>query len=94
MIGDDLTPFFVAGEFCHGEDTLDGVSVVGQFDASYVRNGGGMGMSDAVQAYLLPTISAPAEANNQRLVHKGITYQVAEVEPDGTGLTVLVLENI
>ena len=93
MIGDDLTPFFVVGEFCHGEDTLDGAPVVGQFDASYVRNGGGMGMSDAIQAYLLPTTSAPAEGNDQVLVHKGISYRVAEIEPDGTGLTVLVLEN-
>lgn len=94
MIGDDLTPFFVVGEFCHGEDTLDGASVVGQFDAGYVRNGGGMGMSDAVQAFLLPTASAPTEANDQILVHKGVSYRVVEVEPDGTGLSVLVLENV
>lgn len=93
MIGDDLAPFFVVGEFCRGGDTLDGVTVVGQFDASYVRNGGGMGMSDSAPAYLLPTASAPGSAIGQVLVHKDIAYRVGEIEPDGTGLIVLILEN-
>jgi hypothetical protein len=94
MIGDDLTPFFVVGEFCHADDTLDGASVVGQFDAAYVRNGAGMGMADATPAYLLPSSSATSVAVDQILVHEARSYRVAEIEPDGTGLTVLVLENV
>lgn len=93
MIGDDLTPFFVVGEFCKADDTLDGEPVVGQFDAAYVRNGGGMGMADAAPAYLLPSASAATAAEGQVLVHMGLSYRVAGVEPDGTGLTVLALEN-
>lgn len=94
MIGDDLTPFFVVGEFCHADDTLDDVPVVGQFDAAYVRNGGGMGMADATPAYLLPSSSAMSVTEGQMLVHQTRSYRVAEIEPDGTGLTVLVLENV
>lgn len=93
MIGDDLTPFFVVGEFCSPDDTLDGVAVVGQFDAAYVRNGSGMGMADAAPAYLLPSSSAASVAEGQILVHGGQSFRVEGVEPDGTGLTVLVLGN-
>ena len=94
MIGDDLSPFFVVGEFCHGEDKLDGLPVVGQFDANYVRNGGGMGMSDSIQAYLLPSVVVMADPTDQILLHQGASYRVVEVEPDGSGLTVLILENV
>lgn len=93
MIGDDLTPFFVVGEFCAPDDTLDGAPVVGQFDAAYARNGGGLGMADTAPAYLLPSSAAMSVVEGQVLVHAGQSYRVAGVEPDGTGLTVLALEN-
>jgi hypothetical protein len=91
VLNDDLAPFFVAGEFCDAEDTLGGAPVLGMYDASYVRTGGGMGMSDTSQVYLLPTALVPDDVIGMQLVHKGTSHSVVDVEPDGTGLSVLVL---
>jgi hypothetical protein len=63
MIGDDLTPFFVPGEFA-GEDTLDGQPVVGIFDAAYVSTNDGIGMASSRPAYLLPAAAAPASGSS------------------------------
>lgn len=92
MIGDDLTPFFVPGEFSHADDTLAGAPVLGIFDAEYVSNGGGFGMADARPAYMMATAQVPVESEGILLVHKGESYRVAASEPDGTGITVLMLE--
>ncbi|MFS2004612.1 hypothetical protein ACEN9F_13400 [Duganella sp. CT11-25] len=92
MIGDDLTPFFVAGEFSHGGDLLGGVAVAGIFDSAYVRAGGGLGMSSIHPAYSMASAAVPAEPIGQLLTHKSINYSVVDLEPDGTGLTVLILE--
>jgi hypothetical protein len=93
MIGDDLTPFFVPGEFA-GEDTLDGQPVVGIFDAAYVSTNDGIGMASSRPAYLLPAAAAPAAPEGLVLVvaKSGERFVVATQEPDGTGLTVLILE--
>lgn len=92
MIGDDLTPFFVKGDFCLPDDTLDGVGVVGIFDAQYVVDGGGMGMSATRPAYTLPTLNVPASHIGLILLHAGKAYRVEDHQPDGTGKSVLVLE--
>lgn len=92
MIGDDLTPFFAAGEFSHTEDQLDGKNVIGIFDGQYSRTGGGMGMSNSHPAYHLPSASVPKDPAGCVLRHKGVLYIVVDEEPDGTGLTVLILE--
>jgi hypothetical protein len=93
MIGDDLSPFFVKGEFCGEDDKLDGVDVVGIFDAAFVVAGGGLGMSGSRPAYTLPTASVPADVIGMALVHAGTTYRVEDHQPDGTGASVLILED-
>jgi hypothetical protein len=92
MIGDDLTPFFVAGEFSHGDDQLDGVPVLGIFDDAYVRSGGGYGMGNSHPAYTMRSSSVPADPVGIVLRHKDIRYNVLDHEADGTGVTVLILE--
>lgn len=94
MIGDDLTPFFVPGEFAGVGDTLDGQPVTGIFDAAYASTNDGIGMASSRPVYLLPAVMAPAAPEDMLLViaKSGERFVVATQEPDGTGLTVLVLE--
>jgi hypothetical protein len=94
MIGDDLTPFFVPGEFAGSGDTLDGQPVVGIFDAAYMSTNDGIGMASSRPAYLLPATAAPVEPEGMVLVvaKSGERFAVATHEPDGTGVTVLILE--
>lgn len=88
---EDLSPFFSAAEFAD-DAMLDGVAVQGIFDRTYVEAGGGMGMSSTVPAFTLPTIAVPANPVGKLLVVKGVTYVVVTPEPDGTGITLLILE--
>jgi hypothetical protein len=94
MIGDDLTPFFVPGEFAGVGDTLGGEPVEGIFDASYVSTSDGIGMASSRPAYLLPVAAAPSEPEGMvlKVAKSGEQFTVAAQEPDGTGLTVLILE--
>jgi len=92
VLADDLTPFFVAGEFCDEEDTLNGASVLGMFDDAYVVNGAGFGLSDTTTAYHMATASVPPLVEGMHLIHKHVEYNVVDQQPDGSGITTLVLE--
>jgi hypothetical protein len=94
MIGDDLTPFFVPGEFAGVGDTLDGQPVAGIFDREFVSTDDGIGMATSRPAYLLPTSEVPAAPEEMILViaKTGARFIVAAHEPDGTGVTMLILE--
>lgn len=91
MFAEDMSPFFNTAEFA-SDATLAGLPVRGIFDSSYVAEGGGMGMSSTVPVFMLPTASIPANPVGLLLVVGGVTYAVAVPEPDGTGVTVLILE--
>lgn len=93
MIGDDMSPFFVQGDFCEGGDTLAGLPVLGIFDAQYVVDGGGMGMSATRPAFTLATASVPNPVIGAAFVHGGATFRVEDHQPDGTGASVLILED-
>jgi hypothetical protein len=93
VIGEDLSPFFVAGEFAGSADTLNGVTVVGIFDGAYVATGDGIGMSSTRPVYTLPTSAVPVDQEGLVLVAGGKHFTVAAQEPDGTGVTMLILEN-
>lgn len=91
MIGEDLTPFFVSGEFVADGDKLDGKPVSGIFDAAAVVSSGGIGMSDTRPVYTLPSQQVPAQPEGKRLMHGGKVYEVDLHEPDGTGVSRLIL---
>lgn len=88
---DDMSVFFSTAEFAD-DAMLDGVLVRGIFDRTYVEAGGGMGMSSTAPAFTLPTVDVPANPVGKLLVIGDVTYSVAENEPDGTGISVLILE--
>jgi hypothetical protein len=96
MIGDDLTPFFVRGEFAGDGDTLAGQPVVGIFDAAYVVANQGIGMASERPAYTLPASALQGDPDGQQLVlaKTGEQFSVVGQEPDGTGLVVLMLEKV
>jgi hypothetical protein len=70
--------------------TLAGVTVTGIFDAQYYEPLGEV--QGRQPMFMLPTASASSAAHGQSLVIGATTYTVRGVEPDGTGVTVLILE--
>jgi len=89
----DLLLFFSAAEFATPA-TLDGVAVLGIFDRPYAEASfGAFGAAAASQpTYTLPTDQAVSPAGKVLVVSGIGTFLVAEVRPDGTGITVLILE--
>ncbi len=87
----DLTPFFAGDEFAV-DAVLAGAAVRGIFDGAYVSAGAGLGMSCTVPAFTLPTVGVSASVVGSALVIGTVSYFVAEHQPDGTGVSVLLLE--
>jgi hypothetical protein len=90
MFVEDLAPFFV--EF--GSDaTLNSVAVRAIFDNGYsLGSASGIGFASTQPRLTLPTASVPANPVGMVVVVASVNYLVAEHEPDGTGLSVLLLE--
>jgi hypothetical protein len=89
---EDLSVFFDADE--HGtEGVLDGVPVVGTFDAPFADLSG---IASRDPQFTLAHSAAPSVARNSVLVIAAGpgagTWRVRTPEPDGTGLVVLPLE--
>lgn len=89
---EDLVPFFNAAEFATAA-TLGGVPVLGIFDRAYAEASlGYTAAATSRPSYTLPTAQA-LNAEGATLVVSGVgSFVVAEVQPDGTGLTLLMLE--
>ena len=88
MFAEDLTAFFNAAE--HGTAaSLDGLPVVGIFGNAFAD---AYGISSREVLYTLPTASCSAVTISSTLVVGSATYRVASIQPDGTGVTTLVLE--
>jgi hypothetical protein len=85
---EDLSPFFRVSEFASSA-TLDGASVSGIFDNEYVET---YGMASRQPMFTLPTAQAGSVTQSSVLVVEGVSYRVTRAEPDGTGVTVLMLE--
>lgn len=83
-----LSPFFNVAEFA-SLATLDGAAVQGIFDNAYTE---AFGMASRAPMFTLPTASAASATQASVLVVDGTTYRVTSVQPDGTGVTVLMLE--
>lgn len=88
MFAEDLSPFFKVAEFASSA-TLDGAPVTGIFDNAYAES---LGMATRIPMFTLPTASAVSATQASVLVVGGVNYRVTSVQPDGTGVTVLMLE--
>lgn len=92
MIKDPIRVFFNPGEF-GVEATLAGESVVGILDAGYqLGNVGLVGMAGTQPVFTLPTASVDGDPVGQTLTVGAASYVVAAHEPDGTGVSRLLLE--
>lgn len=98
MFVEDLAPFFDAESVGVSIATVNGVEGVGvQYSAAYaLGNVGTLGMASSQPAITLPDTAVPADPVGTAVVitqGQGVgSYLVAASEPDGTGITVLVLE--
>ena len=89
---EDFTAFFSTDEFASNA-TLGGVAVRGIFDKAYqLGDAGGNGFATSQPVFTLPSSSVPASVTGQALVIGGAAYTVVLSEPDGTGVTQLLLE--
>lgn len=91
MFTEDLSLFFSPTEFADNA-MLDGLLVQGIFERKYAEAGAGMGMSSTVPAYTLASADVPLDPIGKLLVIDGVTYAIAAHEPDGTGISLLLLE--
>lgn len=72
--------------------TINGVEVAGIFDNAYHAGDIGIGMASTQPAFTTLTANVVGEAVGQLLVINGVSYYVAAPEPDGTGMSLLLLE--
>lgn len=106
---EDFSVFFSADEFAVSASCA-GVEISGIFDAPHERGnvgGMGMGMASVQPTFTLPTASVPPSVAgwfsavadpsvpvNLDIIIASATYRIVAHEPDGTGLSVLVLERL
>lgn len=89
---EDLSAFLSTDEFATLA-TLDGAEVRCIFDnGSALAQVGVAGMMSTQPSMTLPTADVPAEVVGLPAVVNGASYLVAEHQPDGTGVSVLLLE--
>ena len=89
---EDLSVFFNPTEFADSA-TLGGVAVQGIFDKAYqLGDVGGAGMAQTAPVLTLATAGVPADPVGTTVVVNGVSYTVAAHEPDGTGVSLLLLE--
>ena len=89
---EDLSVFFSPSEFADTA-TLGGVAVTAIFDKGFaLGNVGAYGMVSTQPTLTLATANVPASPEGQAAVVNGVAYLVASHEPDGTGVSRLMLE--
>jgi hypothetical protein len=88
---EDLAAFFT--DFAANSCTVGGVNVRAVFDSGYALGRVGMmGMAGTQPALMLATASVAADPVGLAAVVNGAAYVVAAHEPDGTGMSLLLLE--
>lgn len=71
----------------------NGQAVAGIFDNGYALGNVGLtGMASTQPTFTLPTASISGEPVGQTLMVNAISYYVSAHEPDGTGMSRLILE--
>lgn len=91
MFAEDLAPFF---EDLGVDATVNGTAVRGHFDNAYATGAvGPYGMASTQPILTLPTSDVPASPVGMAVVLGAGSFLVAAHEPDGTGISRLVLES-
>jgi len=92
MFAEDLSAFMNTSEFATTV-TLNGVSTAAIFDAAYALGSvGTFGMASSQPVLTLATADVPANPAGLSVVANGASYVVSGHEPDGTGISRLILE--
>ncbi|QTW18188.1 head-tail joining protein [Comamonas kerstersii] len=92
MLQLNTAPFFNAQHFAQ-EAVLGEVAVLGIFDdASTVGDVGELGMATTHPTLLLPSAQVPAAVRGMQVQVAGQHFTVEDAQPDGTGMTLLILE--
>lgn len=95
MFTEDLTPFFDTVNGFAETVTYQGSSQIDViFDDAFVNVGVGQlgGVESRKPACLAREADVPNVAHGHTVKRGAVTYHVIGVEPDGTGVTLLVLE--
>lgn len=94
MIGDnDFEDFFCTEEFAENA-VLNGETVQGIFTNAYAGDSfGQVSIENTSATFILPTKDVPTGVEGMTLTARGVNYFVHRAEPDGTGITTLVLGN-
>jgi hypothetical protein len=92
MFTEDLAPFFSTTEFGTAA-TLGAVAVSGILDKPYALGDVGfVGLAGNQPVFILPTASVSADPVGTTLTVGAASFIVVAHEPDGTGVSRLVLE--
>lgn len=93
MFTEDTTAFFAVAEL--GDTvTVNGVAVLAMFDNGYSAGDvGTLGMASTQPAITLATADVPASPVGMAAVCNGGAYTIVAHEPDGTGISRLMLES-
>lgn len=91
MFAEDLSAFFdVAGGFAVNA-TIGGLPVAGIFDNGYQGALTGA-IESSAPTFIAPTANVAAVVQGTAITVNATAYSVTGVEPDGTGVTTLILE--
>jgi hypothetical protein len=94
MFSEDLSAFMNTSEFATMV-TLNGASTAAIFDAAYAPGSvGTFGMASSQPVLTLATADVPANPAGLSVVANGAIYVVSGHEPDGTGISRLILEKV
>jgi len=92
MFVEDLSVFMNVAEFAD-TITLNWEPVPALFDAAYaLAQVGAYGMASSQPVVTLATVHVPENPIGLPVVKGDITYRIAAHEPDGTGISRLILE--
>ena len=90
---EDLLAFLSTDEFAVTANYNSGTSVVGIFNNAHELAPLGMAMQAAARPeFLCRSADLDASPVGKSLIVNGTTYSVAEQQPDGTGMTLLILK--
>ena len=89
---EDLDAFYVSGDPGIVTATVGATAVIGEFQDDYAED---FGIEGEAPRFSAPTARLPASHGYGTTVVIGAaTYRVVGVQPDGTGVTVLILEYV